>query len=89
MAWIMSKETNNAINLDYVVRIKASNDEFFKAEYFSKSHGKEWVVVAVMSNDDYIFLNAFDTQEEATELMINLARWQETGQPPKEFYVKK
>jgi len=89
MAWIMTKETNNAINLDYVVRIKASNDEAFKFEYFSESHGKEWIVVAVMSNDDHIFLNAFDTQEEATKLMIDLARWQETGQPPKEFYEKK
>lgn len=88
MAWIMTKETNNAINLDYVVRIKASNDEVFKFEYFSESHGKEWIVVAVMSNGDHIFLNAFDTQEEATKLMICLATWQRTGQPPKEFYEK-
>ena len=88
MAGIMNKETNSAINLDYIVRMVASNDENIQYEYFSESHEKEWIVFGVASNDDHIFLNAFDTQEEATKLIIDLARWQETGQPPKEFYEK-
>ncbi len=85
MAWIMNKKTNTAVNLDYIVRMVASNDYEVIFKYGVNANDNEWIVYANTTNDDTVLLNSFDTQEEATEFIINLARWQETGVPPKNY----
>jgi len=74
--WIYCKEVNYAINLDNTICFRISRAELGK--YIEIKNVKEYIVSAYIDGESW-FICSVDTEQEAQEIILKLAKAQRNG----------